>query len=315
MKFFLLVTLVLGFMISNAQQNGNASYQVSNLDVRWEIVENNHKGKTEFLSAFTLANRGGNFPAKGWRLYFNFPRMIQSASVTGGMKIDHINGDFYQLSPTENFKGLPAKQSVRVEFVAGAWGISISDAPAGLYVVWDAAPEKGIALTNYTVKPSTEPKQYLRTATDKMGFVTPQKVYEQNKNITDIPANELIKVFPTPVSYKETGNSFVLENNFSIKTANKDNLEKEADYLEKELKALFSNAGRGGKEIILTKNGSSSDAYTLTVTPQNIVITSGTNRGIFYGIQSLKTLLPAQAYKGGQTSVTIPTVEVRDSAR
>ena len=314
MKFLFVTCFALGFVMGNAQQQ-LTNYPLANLAVQWEVVENHHKGKTEVLSAFTFTNKKGTFPAKGWRLYFNFPRMIQSSTVTGSMAIEHINGDFYRLTPTASFKGLAANQSVRIEFVAGAWAVSISDAPAGLYLVWDDNPQKGLALTNYTVKPSTEPKQYLRYATDKINLVTPQKVYEQNKSISDINATELVKVFPTPVSYKETGSSFLLENNFSIVASEKDGLQNEVAYLENELKGLFGSAKRGGKEIILKKEGIAGDAYKLLVTPQQIVITSATNRGIFYGIQSLKTLIPPQAYKGSQTSVAIPTVEVVDSAR
>lgn len=293
-----------------------AKYDLANLVIQWEVVENNYKGKTEFLSAFTISNRNGNFPSTGWSLFFNFPRMIHSASVTGGMKIQHINGDFYQLSPTAAFKGLRANESVRVAFVAGAWAISISDAPAGLYLVWDAVPEKGHIVSNYTVQPTTQPKQYLRYATDKMELVTAQKVYEQNKSIVDIPATKLTKIFPAPVSYKETVDSFTLTSNFSIITEKKDNLQHEADYLESELKKVFTKAKAGNiSQISLRKNGTSNDAYQLNVSNDKIEITSGTNRGIFYGIQSLKTLLSPGVYKGNQTTVSIPTVEVLDSAR
>lgn len=314
MKFFLVLGFLFSFGFVHAQSTINTNYDVANLNLQWEVVENYHKSKAEFLSAFTITNKAAVFPANGWRLYFNFPRMINSSTVTGNMKIEHINGDFYSLSPTSSFHGLAADQTLRVEFVAGAWGISISDAPAGLYLVWDNVPEKGLPLKNYTVKASTQLNQFMRTPTDKVGLVTPQVVFEQNKNIRDLPVEELPKIFPTPASYKETGGSITLEN-FKIVTQQQDNLQNEAAYLEAELKKLLANEKGSKKEIILKKDGSQSDAYRLTVTPQNIVISAGTNRGVFYGIQSLKTLLPPQAYKGKQVSVTMPTVDVIDSAR
>ena len=155
MKFGFLLSFLFVVLLCNAQPVSMMKYNVDNLSVQWEVVENNHKGKTEFLSAFTFTNKNEFFPNKGWSLFFNFPRMIQSGTVTGGVTIHHINGDFYQLSPTAGFKGLKANESIRIEFVSGAWGVSISDAPAGLYIVWDNAPEKGELLSNYTVKPST----------------------------------------------------------------------------------------------------------------------------------------------------------------
>lgn len=317
MKRFLLATALTIFLIqANAQTTMNLPYNIVNLSVQWEVVENNYKGKTEFLSAFTLTNNGAIFPAKGWKLYFNFPRMIKSETVSGGVSIRHINGDFYELSPTAAFKEISVGETRRVEFVAGAWGISISDAPAGLYLVWEAEPAKGVAVTNYIVKPSTQPKQYLRYASDKMQLITPQKVYEQNKEIVDIPEAQLSKIFPTPASYKESSGQFVLRNNYKIVTKTQDGLEAERTYLNDELQKIVSGEKKGAAtEILLTKDGSESDAYRLSVTSQRITISSGTSRGVFYGIQSLKTLMPAQAFKGSQSSVAIPLVEVIDSAR
>lgn len=316
MKWTILFSFLIWAVVGVAQQNGPAKYDPKNLMVQWEIVENGYKGKTEFLSAFTLINNGGSFPAKGWSIYFNFPRMIQSASVTGGMKIEHINGDFYRLYPSTDFKGLALSQSVRVEFVAGAWAVSISDAPAGIYLVWDERPDGGTLLSNFSVKPSTQPKQYMRYATDKVGLVTPQVVYEQNKSIDDILASSLVKIFPTPSYYKETGSKLLLTNNFRIISEEKDALQKEVAYLDAELTKLFSTQKTGkATPLILRRNGFSTDAYHLTVTTEKVEISSGTNRGIFYGIQSLKTLLPPEAYKGAQAGISIPTVDVIDSAR
>ncbi|HUC81194.1 MAG TPA: family 20 glycosylhydrolase [Flavisolibacter sp.] len=313
-------TFLFGFLLcavmGYSQQNSTGKYDLANLSVQWEVVENGYKGKTEFVSAFTITSKSGTFPAAGWSLYFNFPRMIKAASVTGGMTIEHINGDFYRLSPAKNFKGLAANQPLRVSFVAGAWAISISDAPAGLYLVWDEAPEKGTLLANYTIKPSTELKQYLRYASDKTTFVTPQKIYEQNKIIADIPTASLTKIFPTPASYKETGGQLTLTSNFTIVADEKDGLQNEISYLKNELTKLVGNVTTGkGTPIFLRKNASASDGYQLTVNSEKIEISSGTNRGIFYGIQSLKTLLPPDAYKGTQTSINIPAVAVVDSAR
>ena len=315
-KLFSVLLFAFLFGIKTFAQNTERLYKLDDLSLQWEIVENNYKGGTQFLSAFTLTNNGAAFPATGWKFYFNFPRMIQPASVTGGVSIQHINGDFYSLSPTQNFKGLAPKASARIEFVSGAWAINITDAPAGLYLVWDDAPNKGLPLTHYTVKPATQPKQYMRTPADKLKPSTPQSVYLENKDVVDIPAVQLIKVFPTPVIYKESAGSFVLMPGYRIVTKPDDDLEAEKNYLAAELKKLLAGEKRPeGKELRLLKTSSQSDAYKLSVTPRFINISSGTNRGIFYGIQSLKTLIPPQAFKGRRSSINIPAVEVVDSPR
>ncbi len=95
MKSFISLCIVLLSLFKCAGQSANDSYNSIDLSMQWEVIENNHKGKREFLSAFTISNNGNkSFPAKGWSIYFNFPRMINSRSVMGDMKIEHINGRF-----------------------------------------------------------------------------------------------------------------------------------------------------------------------------------------------------------------------------
>ncbi len=317
MKYNLFFLLFAIHVCASAQTN-NSAFNSNDLSLQWEVVENNYKGKREFLSAFTLTNGSKQqFSSKGWSIYFNFPRIINAASVTGNVRIEHINGDFYKLSPETDFKPLLPRQSVRINFIAGAWGVSISDAPAGIYIVWDNAPEKGFVLNNYVVKPSTQHKQFQRYAGDKMEVITPQKVYEQNKSITDIAAADLTKVFPTPASYVEANGIFILDHSVSILTTN---FPVEKEYLASELKNLLgkeennSNAV-GSKAIELKKNDLQGEAYQLSIAPDKISIAAGTAAGIFYGIQSLKTAMPANAFKRVQTAINIPAMEVIDSPR
>lgn len=285
----------------------------ANLSVQWEVVENNHAGKREVLSAFTFT-AGDALPAKGWALYFNFPRGIRTETVTGGMAVDFINGEFYRLRPTSAFRGLSPKDSLRVTFVAGAWAVNVTDAPAGLYMVWDDAPAKGHPITSYAVKPSTRPEQLRRYAGDKLLPPTPQSVFEQNRHTVDVPENKLTKIFPTPASYKESGGVFRLANGY--RTASDDAVRAEAAYLKTALDRMLSGPASGTDVTIrLKKLGPSTDAYKLSVTPKEITISSGTERGVFYGVQSLLTLIPPQAYRAPQPVVNIPTVEVADSPR
>src|SRR5690349_12992431 len=115
-KLFVASTLVLISTLLTAQ----AKFHVFNekkLSVSWEVIENNYQNKDQTLSAFTLSNNGGRaLPEYGWSLYFNFVRTIQPKTVTGGVKIEHINGDLYRLNVnTQITKGTP----LRVEFVSG----------------------------------------------------------------------------------------------------------------------------------------------------------------------------------------------------
>ena len=285
------------------------------LHLTWEIIENNYQGKREFHSAFTLTNKSKQpLPASGWSLFFNFPRMIHAASVSPRMQISHINGDFYQLKPAVGFGGLRPNDTLRVEFAGGAWVVSISDVPAGIYIVWDDAPGNGALLPNYAVIKPTQPKQHQRYEGDKLAMLTPEMVFERNKNIADIPVDSLVKVFPSPAFYKETGGVFLMnKKDAGIGYSDKD-FGKEATYLSAELKSIFPGAPASGA-IRLEKNHMKGEAYELSVNSNGVRIAAGTPAGIFYGIQSFKSLLPLQAWKGGQTRLSIPAVHIIDSPR
>jgi hexosaminidase len=118
MKLSVLLVLVLSIAASETLAVTNA-FDVRRLQVRWEVVENSHNNKSQFLSAFTFTNTGNvALPASGWSLYFNFVRRILSAPASGGVMMGHTNGDLYRLHPQAGFKGLAAGASLRVEFVA-----------------------------------------------------------------------------------------------------------------------------------------------------------------------------------------------------
>lgn len=314
--FSVSLLLVVHFVVAQ-----NTTPDVSKMRVQWEVIENHYQNQSQFLSAFTITNKGkAALPSSGWTLYFNFIRGIIPASVTGGVHMEQVNGDLFKLYPSKDFTGIKPGASLRVEFVSGDWVVNYTDAPAGLYFVFDNNPSKGISVTNYTIKPSTEPKQYLRFPEDKVGLVTPQVLFDQNKNITPVPGDKLTKIFPTPDSYRETGETFVLTADVEIVTD--PTFKEEAAYLAEELQLLIgkklavTNATTERKKtIVLSKAPLNAEGYQLKVNNDRIVIAGETGHGIFNGIQSLKSLIAPTAWSGIQASITIPGVDVVDHPR
>lgn len=295
-------------------QTGKPLFNVNSLTMSWEVIENNHDQKPQSLTSLNLTNTGKTIiPASGWQLYFNFSRTIDALSVKGG-KIEQVNGDLFRLTLNQNIK---PGESHSVDFVSADWVVNFTDAPSGLYVVFDAEPTKGIALKNLTIKPSTQPKQYLRSPTDQVGLITPAVIYQQNKSIQDIPAEKLPKVFPTPIKYKETGGIFILDGQVAIKADAA--FDKESLLLTKTLVSLlgktFIPKTAAEKTIFLQKKPMASEAYELKVTDKEIILYAGDPAGIFYAIQSLKSLLPPDAWVKTNSSIKIPTVEIQDAPR
>ncbi len=302
-------------LVSTALQ---AQLSVPALKVSWEIVENSHQGKTASLTAFTLTNTGKKtLPKSGWSLYFNFVRKVDTTLSTD-VKIRHINGDLFQLTPTTNFQGLKSGASMQINFVSEAWVINFTDGPAGLYWVWDQQPEKGYSLTDYHIKPSTQPRQFQRFVGDKFGFITPEMTFAQNKTTQNIAESELPKIIPSPQLYRETGASFVITPQTVISVPAI--FREEASFLGTQLSSMLGvplafSTEKNTSGIVFKEETMPKEAYRLRVNQNSIEITAADRAGAFYGVQSLLALLPPSAWGKTQTNLTVTGVEISDQPR
>jgi hexosaminidase len=76
----------------------------------------------------------------------------------------------------------------------------------------------------------------------------------------------------------------------------------------------------GPAAIVLHKNvnNMASEAYTLTITPERIRIEAGDEAGLFYGVQTMLQLLPAQIFSNSVAhgvEWTVPCVRIVDRPR
>lgn len=312
MRRFIILFLASAFCINAKAQTSPSAFNAHDISISWEAIQNNYN-KGQSLNALNITNNGRQtLPASGWKLYFNSARDISPATVSGNAVINQLNGDLFCLTPTATFTELKPGATARIEFL-GDEVVNISDSPEGPYFVWDAQPEKGYAIGSFSIKPFSP---------NYIGLVTPAIIYNQNKTIADVPEQNLTKVFPTPASYKETGGFFTLTTKTSF--AADPDFYAEGNSLAIETGKLFGKilplptAQPVLKEdnIILKKIPDlDPEAYNLSVTTQNITISASTPAGIFYGIQSLKTLIPASAYANSPKAIQIPCVEVKDQPR
>lgn len=306
------------FLLLFGSASLKAQLAAPSLKISWEIVENNHKGKTASLTSFTFTNTSKKaLPKSGWSLFFNNVRTIDT-TVSPDFTIRHVNGDLFQLMPTAAFQGLKAGASTTISFISSAWVVNFTDAPAGLYWVWEQQPERGYPLTDYTIKPSTQPRQYQRFAGDKLGLITPEMIFNQNKATEEIAEKELPKILPSPQQYRERGGSYVItpQTVLSVPEAFRD----EASYLGSQLASMLGSPLAFSTEkqttgIVLKQETMPNEAYRLMVNPSGIEITAGDRAGAFYGIQSLLALLPPSAWGKTQSRLSVTGVEISDQPR
>ncbi len=197
MRHLLIAILMVIGGTASAGAQAVPEFNAHELDMRWEVVQNDYQNKPQSLNAITITNTGkSTLPAAGWKLYFNSSRDFAPVSPTGNVRVDHINGDLFTFTPLATFGELKPGASARIEFVDQDNVVNFTDAPEGPYLVWDAQPGKGYATGKFSITPFKPTYK---------GLITPEIIYNQNKTITDIAEAQLTKVFPTPGAIRKAG--------------------------------------------------------------------------------------------------------------
>jgi hexosaminidase len=310
MSRFIIVLLFLSLSTQlRSQRNQEPAFPVQDLSIHWQAVQNDYQNQAHSLNAIILTNNSAvEFPGTGWKMYFNCARLIAPAAVSGNARFELMNGDLFSLTPVAGFPTLKPGASVRIEYIAEEPVVNKTDGPEGFYLVWDAMPDKGYATGHFTIDPFKP---------NYKGLITSEIIYDQNKMIRDIPMDKLTKVFPTPVSYQETGGDFNLTT--SSRLISDDRFSMETKGLKSTMETLLGKkmdeGGSGNTVTLEFKDGFGEEGYGLEVKPTAIVISASASAGIFYGIQSLKTLVPPGAWAKTQKSILIPAVIVKDEPR
>lgn len=139
---------------------------------------------------------------------------------------------------------------------------------------------------------------------------------------TIVAAQGRISVIPQPVSVSEGSGSFTLNAATPVAVAS-DNLRGIGEYLATRLnkatglslKSTTAAASKNSIQLRLTgKAATNTEAYQLTVTPAEIIISADSAAGIFYGVQTLLQLVPPKA-KSKSPDFAIPAVTINDYPR
>ena len=288
----------------------------TSLQLRWELVGDsvaNDWGASR--AAFTLTNRGTTpLPSSGWTIYYNALHSAQPGSVGAGFVIEDVIADLHRLAPATGFAGLAPGASIRIPYLTDLL-LNRSFVPKGPYIVFDAAKDVGASLNDYVALPFERPPQ---GAGHDPRVVTPEHQFTLDSIIRVIPANELLAVFPTPVELTATGGALRLSAMPPVAAA--DSLRNEAAFVAEYLRPYVGTKGKGAVPPLRLDVGTvagqtSPEAYTLVVDPvQGIRIVGVSPAGVFYGLQSLRSLLPATG-PTPRAGLVLPAIRVVDAPR
>jgi len=278
------------------------------LQVRWQQQDAGKGGRLEVRNQDRFP-----LPAQGWSLYFNCIECTVAGPLDGKLAIDELGGTLYRLRPAPGFGGLAPGQAMNADYRAPSADAKLYRAPAGLYLVYEAAPGQAQAITDYQLLPLPRPDQL-----GKGQAVTALDLYRRNASSIALPAEALPPIFPTPLQLQKGTGVLHLESAPAIEAGA--GLKNEAGIAASLLKQYWpvSAPAPSGATLRLAVGAiagqESPEAYTLAVEAGGITIIGNSAAGVALGLQSLRDLLPLPG-AGGTKAVDLPLLAVTDAPR
>ncbi|MCC6288791.1 MAG: carbohydate-binding domain-containing protein [Chitinophagaceae bacterium] len=318
-SFILLVSIVC------CKQQSAVNNSKADIAVKWELLSNFEENG--YAARFHLTNKAGQaLTDKNWKIFFSIaPSPVLPNTTPQPANIEHINGDWFKLYPNQGFS-LKAGDSVTIDYKATGYVIKNTDQPLGIYIVFydaDGKEENITPITDYTLIPYTKKEQLLRGKADHELPASAEKTYIENTGLSVLPENQLLPIIPTPLSFTKLDGSFDL--NIATITFS-DSLNEEARLLAERLKEItgkdFSTKASNSaqKGIHLSINAASlknknNEAYRISINNDGVFITGYDAAGVFYGIQSLLSLIPTKVYLEKEKQIKLPYVVIDDAPR
>ncbi|MFT3947272.1 MAG: family 20 glycosylhydrolase [Agriterribacter sp.] len=324
----LIYPVIFLFFFASCNQNTQQAAPpgaTASIAVKWELISNFQD--TGYKARFYLLNKGERtLTDKNWKIFFSIaPSPILPNATPQPANVEHINGDWFKLYPNQGFS-LKAGDSITIDYKATGYVIKNTDQPLGIYIVFyddDGREENITPITDYTLIPYIRKEQLLRGRADHELPASAEKTYFENAGLSVLPEEQLLPIIPTPLSFSKPDGIFEL--NIGTITFS-DSLNEEARLLAERLKEIT------GKTFSTTENNNTQkgihllidpasvkdkkhEAYRLVINNEGIFITGYDAAGVFYGIQSLLSLIPTKVYLEKEKQIKLPYVVINDAPR
>jgi hexosaminidase len=293
----------------------NEAASATRLQLRWELQRNLFgeqapHGRTR--ARLILTNHDSRpLPPQGWSLYFNCMDRLRPGALPGSLVLEQVAGQLFRVRPGPGFAGVAPGRTLDIVYDYAGLLIKLSKAPVGPYLVYDAAPDQGVAIQDFQLLPVTRPEQLNRGASGARPVVTPEDTYRRNARADLLPPAELPPVLPTPLQLEAGAGTLVLTALPEIDAPAA--LKNEAALA----RSLFPAALPAGGPPLTLRIGAvpgqgSPEAYRLTVGAQEgIAIVGNSAAGVAYGLQTLRELLPLP----GAKELALKEVRIVDAPR
>ena len=301
---------------------------------------------TSVQARLTIDNRSRDCAlGTGWKLYFNFVRQPLAAGPPGepgdtaraqladqGLELAHgdqaQSGDLYALTPTARFAPVGAGERRAIDLGVELWTILKSDAPAGWHIVFDGEPARWVP-ARVLLDPS-DPQQTTAFSGDRNPVPTAASRYAENTSPL-LRLGLADRIVPRPLQATARPGVVTL-GGARTTVAAVGGLADEAGYLRSALRDVLRGevvpAGDQHKADIelrldprLDVDGdgtADAEGYTLDIGRGGVRITGTDPAGVLYGIETLRQLIPIEAYRAAARgealgSFSLPQARIADA--
>jgi hexosaminidase len=332
---------------SQPKPSAGAAQARTALSIQWRPVDNLVGRGKFFRSVLTLKNQGPEvLGSSGWKLYFSFSRRflkdgegnlaVSQALGKQGIRISKADragsGDYHVLEPLAGFQPLLPGERRTFDLLANYQAILKTDAPAGFHVVFSDSPSQedvAFAVPLTVAFDVSDPRQTTRFGGDVLPVPTPGLRYAENPTFQ--PLDLAARLLPVPRRVKEGPGRVTLRGDVVIGHAPA--LAGEAAYLASALRdvlaaSITTRADGGDARISLRLDASldidgdgarDAEGYVLEVKNGGVSILGADAAGVFYGIQTLRQLVPTEAHVaavrpgGRHAELSLPEVSIADA--
>lgn len=262
------------------------------ISLKWDIVNNiaGEGANKYFFSDLTIMNSGREeLKNCGWKLYFNFIRLIYSQGDDkkifddAGLKISKFSGALYSLEPTDSFKPLSEGESVTIRLKSSDWAILKGDSIMGAHIHYDG--DKKAQAVNIEVGEFYKEEHTKRFFGDNLPVETPNIRFKENSNNLysgNINLDEVI--IPRPNEFAE------LHGTINVAKIEQVSIPNDLEYLldigiVKLEKAIKNNSDSNFIRVVID-NKLKDNCYTIEAKSDNnsLELIGGSDKALFYGL-------------------------------
>ncbi|MDJ0839278.1 MAG: family 20 glycosylhydrolase [Acidobacteriota bacterium] len=281
--------------------------------VGFKLKQNMLNGEERFAAEISLKNNGVVPLAGGWKLFFNSIRKIDPGSLPKGLRLEHINGDFFCLSAPEDFAVLNPGDTLNIPYRGDHWLIKNGNAPSGFYLELKGKDGRAFVMDiGHAEITPIEPNQTQRKQGDQLPVPDAASTFAANEKLYELSLKDVPKIIPTPLFVENLADTGGYKFAPDMTIAYTRDVENEAKYLVDYLTPILGGAPKlqeGSEGIIRLKLGKvdidgkpasfGSEAYRMDIIlREGVTITGSDPAGVFYGVQSFCSLITPTPVSG-----------------